>query len=103
MFLKCPYFILQVEGKHTGENIAASIHATLDEWNFGTPQAITTDNAANEQKAIRLLNIDRFGFFGHRINLVVKNALEIPSVRDLLKKGRTLVSFFISHLQQQTY
>jgi len=85
---------LQVEGQHTGENIAASIQRTVDEWSIGLPNAVTTDNAANEQKAIRLLGYTRFGCYGHRINLVVKKAIQCDEIKDLLKKGRTLVSFF---------
>lgn len=84
----------KVEGKHTDENIAANLQATMTDWKLSPPTAITTDNAANEQKAIRMLGITRFGCFGHRINLVVKKALETPDISSLLKKGRHLVSFF---------
>jgi len=85
---------LQVEGQHTGKNIAASIQRTVDEWSIGLPNAVTTDNAANEQKATRLLGYTRFGCYGHRINLVVLKAIQCAEIKDLLKKGRTLVSFF---------
>ncbi|XP_062587659.1 zinc finger BED domain-containing protein 4-like [Saccostrea cucullata] len=53
-----------------------------------------TDNAANEQKAYELLEWTRFGCYGHRINLVVKNALKIPDVVRILGKIQKLVTFF---------
>lgn len=62
---------------------------------MGLPQPIaTTDNAANEQKAYEILRWDRYGCYGHRINLVVKHAVDIPEVNRLLGKARKLVTFF---------
>lgn len=84
----------KVEGQHTGENIAKSLQGTIETWKLGAPVAVTTDNAANEQKAVRLLGLTRFGCFGHRVNLVVKKSLQTGSVPDMLKKGRALVNFF---------
>lgn len=62
---------------------------------MGLPQPIaTTDNAANEQKAYEILRWDRYGCYGHRINLVVKHAVDKPEVNRLLGKARKLVTFF---------
>ncbi len=53
-----------------------------------------TDNAANERKAIDILQWLHFGCYGHRINLVVKNALALPEISCIIGKGRRVVTFF---------
>ncbi|WAR31598.1 ZBED1-like protein [Mya arenaria] len=83
----------KIEGQHTSENIAANLKQTIECWGL-TPAVITTDNAANEKKAVSLLGLTRFGCFGHRLNLAVKKSLQLPLVSELLKKGRHLVTFF---------
>jgi hypothetical protein len=84
----------KIEGQHTGENISKNLLETTSAWGITKVTSITTDNAANEQKAVKLLDWNRFGCYGHRINLVVKKSLNIPEVSSLLKKGRRLVTFF---------
>ena len=54
----------KVEGSHTAENIASSLRETQQAWSFVTPTAVT-DNAANEKKALELLQWVRFGCYGH--------------------------------------
>ncbi|XP_069107962.1 E3 SUMO-protein ligase ZBED1-like [Argopecten irradians] len=84
---------IKVEGSHTAENIAASLTEVKTKW--ALPVCIaTTDNAANEQKAFRILKWQRFGCYGHRLNLIVKNALQVNEVGRLVGKGRKLVTFF---------
>lgn len=85
----------KLDGSHTAEKIADSLRATQTAWGLATPIA-TTDNAANEKKAFQLLGWERFGCFGHRINLTVRNGLGVPEVSGLLKKARRLVAFFHS-------
>ena len=83
----------KVEGSHTSENIASQLELVKEEWNL--PRCIAvTDNAANERKAFDLLNWIRFGCYGHRVNLVVRNSLKENSVAKLIGKGRKLVTFF---------
>lgn len=84
---------IKVTGSHTSEAIADELKATQTKWGLPTPLA-TTDNAANEKKAYEILGWDRFGCYGHRINLMVKNSLNIPEVNRLLGKARKLVTFF---------
>ena len=85
----------KMEGSHTSENISKGLMETKQKW--GLPDCIaTTDNAANECKAFTLLNWVRFGCYGHRINLVVRNALSCPEVCKIIAKGRKLVTFFHS-------
>ncbi|XP_062615878.1 E3 SUMO-protein ligase ZBED1-like [Saccostrea cucullata] len=85
---------IQLKGSHTAQNISEELKATHTKWNLPPNPIATTDNAANEQKAFELLNWDRFGCYGHRLNLVVKHSLDIPEVGRLLGKGRKLVTFF---------
>lgn len=83
-----------VEGSHTGENIANALKEVKETWSL--PDIISvTDNAANEKKAFQILNWIRFGCYGHRINLVVKNALSVSKeISHVIAKGRKLVTFF---------
>ncbi|XP_069104543.1 E3 SUMO-protein ligase ZBED1-like [Argopecten irradians] len=83
----------KLEGSHTGERIAETLTETKIYW--GIPKIIaTTDNAANERKAFELLGWKRFGCYGHRINLIIKHALDIPETSKVLGKGRKLVTLF---------
>ncbi|KAJ8286540.1 hypothetical protein GJAV_G00040340 [Gymnothorax javanicus] len=83
----------KVSGSHTGENIAATLAKAQETWKLPTPVAVT-DNAANEEKSFQILRWERFGCYGHRINLVVRKALAVPEVARLVGKGRKLVTFF---------
>ena len=83
----------KVTGSHTGENIKNTLLETQKKWNLPQPTAVT-NNAANEVKAFELLEWDRFGCYGHRINLVVKHALALPDISKIIAKGRKLVTFF---------
>ena len=85
----------KMEGSHTSEKIATTLEETRQRWSLKDPMA-TTDNAANEKKAFEILEWPRFGCYGHRLNLVVKNALSVPEVSKILGKGRSLVTFFHS-------
>ncbi|XP_053403224.1 E3 SUMO-protein ligase ZBED1-like [Mercenaria mercenaria] len=85
---------VKMEGSHTSEKISESVLETKTKWQL--PDCIaTTDNAANEKKAFALLNMPRFGCYGHRINLVVKNSLTGSNeVSRILGKARRLVTLF---------
>jgi hypothetical protein len=86
----------KVHGSHTVENIADALKEVKEQWSL--PEIIAvTDNAANEKKAFGILQWIRFGCYGHRINLVVKNALNAPKeIVNVIAKvqGRKLVTFF---------
>jgi len=84
----------KVEGCHSGENIAKALSEVKISWSLPNIIAVT-DNAANEKKAFEILNWIRFGCYGHRINLVVKNALSSSNeITHVIAKGRKLVTFF---------
>ena len=81
-------------GSHIGENIANALSEVKANWSLPNIIAVT-DNAANEKKAFEILKWIRFGCYGHRINLVVKNALSSSKeVTHVIAKGRKLVTFF---------
>ncbi|KAL4219493.1 hypothetical protein ACF0H5_022070 [Mactra antiquata] len=80
-------------GSHTGENISKHLAETIKVWKIQDPTFVT-DNAANERKAIRELGYLRIGCYGHRLNLVVKKGLENPKAKNLIDKGRSIVTFF---------
>ena len=82
-----------MEESHTFDNISKGLMETKQKWGL-TDCIATTDKAANECKAFTLLNWVRFGCYGHRIILVVRNALSCPEVSKIIAKGRTLVTFF---------
>lgn len=63
-------------GSHTCERIAEELRVTQQKWSLPQP-IVTTNNAANEQKAYQILVYDRYGCYVHRINLVVKKLLDI--------------------------
>ena len=80
-------------GSHTSEAIAESLRSILiDEWSLNE-EGLTavTDNAANEKKAIDLLEWSRFSCQGHNSYLAVKVGLGVSS---LIAKGRSLVGYF---------
>ena len=66
-------------------NVVAHLYflGTKQEWNLPNITAVS-DNAANEKKALKLLNWTRFGCYGHRLNLIVKHSLEVNEVSRLL-------------------
>lgn len=83
----------KLTGSHTAENIKNSLIETQNTWKLPEPTAVT-DNAANERKAFDLLEWCIFGCYGHRINLIVKNALALPELSKVIAKGKKLVTFF---------
>lgn len=62
-------------------------------WNL-PPPIVVTDNAANEVKAVQILGWERFGCYGHHINLIVKHSLQVPEVARIIGKTRKLVGVF---------
>ena len=83
----------KITGSHTAEAIAKSVRETQLKWNLPSKPIAVTDNAANEKKAFEILDWERFGCFGHVINLIVKKALAAPEIGRLLGKARKLVTF----------
>jgi hypothetical protein len=80
----------KITGSHTAENIKTSLLETQNTWKLPVPTAVT-DNATNDRKAFELLEWPRFGCYGQRINLMVKNALAPPELSKIIAKGRKLL------------
>ena len=85
----------ELTGSHTSENIASSLFKTKTAWALRNNPICVTDNAANEAKAIEtVLAWQRLGCSGHRMNLVMKDGLDLPEARKVVSKGTNMVSFF---------
>ena len=80
-------------GQHTSEAIKDSLLEAKIEWGFPDPIA-TTDNAANELKALRMLQWVQISCMGHNINLAVKSALNVNEAHKLVVRGRKVVQYF---------
>ena len=65
------------EQRHFSENIADVIHTKLDRLNvLDCVTAVTCDGASNMRRACDLLGtVDRLWCLGHRLHLIVTNAL----------------------------
>ena len=55
---------------------------------------LVSDNAAVMKATARLLCFSWFGCFPHTLNLVVKDALQLPEVANILSSVREISSFF---------
>lgn len=87
---------------HTADNIRAELKDVLQDWNiYNKVVLVVSDNAANMVKAIG----DEFGkdkhvgCFAHSINLVAIKVTEDPSVSSLIKKVKSIVTFFKSSVK----
>ena len=76
------------------------ISETVSTWRLPNPTCVT-DNAANEKKAIEILGWEHSGCYGHPINLIVKNDLEVTevnkSLNDCLIKKQAFFQTVIEH------
>ncbi|CAI5514519.1 unnamed protein product [Closterium sp. Naga37s-1] len=99
-----------LEGSHTGEKIATELEAVIREWGLGDLFfGVTTDNAENNNRAVRLLagvkdNIPgsrprdplllslsrHFRCVAHVLNLAVQLALAVDTVAEPLKRLRAV-------------
>ena len=83
----------KLAGSHTSDVIAESFEQCVLEWGI-TDQIVTTDNAANEMKALEKLGWKHIPCMGHVINLALRKALSVPQANRIIGKGRSLVTFF---------
>ncbi|XP_017479277.1 PREDICTED: zinc finger BED domain-containing protein 1-like [Rhagoletis zephyria] len=82
---------------HSGDNIADSLRAVLNEWGiFGKVSTIVTDNAHSMTKACKILEKCNLPCFAHTLNLVMLDVLAHDLLRDLLLKCKRIISFFKS-------
>jgi hypothetical protein len=78
-------YLLQVRelpGSHTGELIGDAIDSCLQEFNLiNKNNFLVTDNASNMKASAQATNMTHIGCAAHLINLIVRNALEIPEIK----------------------
>ena len=68
-----------------------SINIDVKSMNF---HSFKTDGGENMNKTARLLNQFHLPFFTHKFNRIVKVVLTNISIKDIIDKGRDLVSAF---------
>ncbi|CAK1599122.1 unnamed protein product [Parnassius mnemosyne] len=87
--LKCAEF----KDTHSSANIQAALLETTNEWNVTNKiNFIVSDNAANVKKAIADIGWKHYGCYGHTLNLIVEDALNL--VKASLDKVKTIVRHF---------
>jgi len=81
---------------HTAQNVADRLIAIARDWNiFEKVVMLVTDNAANMIAAARLIPTWRhYPCFAHTLQLVIKDALAVAELDELLSKARAIVTFF---------
>jgi len=91
--------VLELDERHTSENIAKWLDSAPQEWGIEKRQIflVVTDNGVNIKSAVS----ECFGkdkhlpCFAHTINLVVQNALDnTDNITTLINKVKHLVTFF---------
>ena len=85
----------QLNESHTGEVLAYSLDTTLISWGLQDKVfAITTDNAANMEKACQLSNeVNRqLGCFAHTLNLAAVRASDI--IKPITKHVNAVIAYF---------
>ncbi|XP_037294153.1 zinc finger BED domain-containing protein 4-like [Manduca sexta] len=84
-----------VEGHHNADNIASVLDGVLQEWRCRNKVvALVTDNAATMIKVADILKIRHVPCFAHSLNLVIKEVLAEPGLKQLIEKCSMIVSHF---------
>ena len=82
-----------LDDRHTGENIATSLHKIADEFGL-TVTSIVTDNAGNMLTAASSGNFTRIACFAHTLQLSINEGLKHATVVKALATGKRLVGHF---------
>ncbi|CAI5481561.1 unnamed protein product [Closterium sp. Yama58-4] len=95
----------EMSAGHTGADIAKRFEEVVTAWNLvGRCHGITTDNASNNDSAVRELSDDDTRFplidkdmwfrcMAHVLNLAVQKALAVDTVKEALKRIRDTATF----------
>ncbi|CAI5470310.1 unnamed protein product [Closterium sp. Yama58-4] len=95
----------EMSAGHTGADIAKRFEEVVTAWNLvGRCHGITTDNASNNDSAVRELSDDDARFplidkdmwfrcMAHVLNLAVQKALAVDTVKEALKRIRDTATF----------
>ena len=81
---------------HTGTYLASRLKDAIETWNLqGKIHMGLGDNAANMISAMRIAEVEDFGYMAHTLQLVLHDALfEQSGVQSIVKKSRRLVTHF---------
>ena len=99
MFFKATAF---KEERHTAENIAIGLEATMEEAGINKFAAVITDNAPNMKAAWKILKQKYpqkifLGCWAHGIHLWMKDLLSIEWTKNMLEKAKKLSIYFRNH------
>jgi len=100
----------KLENTHTGEYLSQTLKNIFNEWEIiHKILAIVTDSGANIKSAVNKLQIPHIPCTAHILNLIVTQAItfrsppgennevglnELQNLNDLLKKCRSIVTYF---------
>lgn len=92
----CSYLLglIEYNERHTAENLRDMLLELTREWGINNKiTAVTTDNAQNQIKFIRLCNWRRIPCFAHTINLIVQHGINAMGL-SLISKVKAIVEYF---------
>ena len=86
---------------HTGTYLASRLKDAIETWNLqGKIHMGLPDNAASMISAMRIAEVEDFGYMAHTLQLVLHDALfEQSAVQSIVKKSRRLVTHFKHRVQ----
>lgn len=81
--------------QHTADNLAQEKSSAAHEWGTeGKIAACVTDNAGNIVKAVNeVLRWNHVRCFAHLLNLIVRNAIQLPAMQNILQKVKNITEY----------
>ena len=88
---------------HTGDEVARAIQSALDEANLSTQHLhlVVRDAASSMRRATRLLGVESFDCFLHKIQLAVEDGWKLRPMDDTIQLAKKLAGFFNSSARFQ--
>ncbi len=87
-------FLLQVKelpGNHTGDHIGEALNLCMEEFELiDKPHILVTDNASNMKVSAKTANAIHIGCAAHLVNLIVREALEEPSIKNAIEQVKAV-------------
>lgn len=82
---------------HTAKSMAETLQAVMTEWDvYKKVVCVVTDNDATIKKSCEILQLKNLPCCSHTLNLIVQEALKLPSLNDIFCKCKRIVAFFKS-------
>lgn len=84
-----------VTEQHTADTLAQELSSVAHEWGIdGKIVACVTDNAGNIVKAVnKVLRWNYVQCFAHLLNLVLRNAIQLPAMQNIIQKGKNITEY----------